>query len=61
MSEITIYDVNGKSYPAVLVDGIPKVESDEYLNFLFPVKVKLADSTIIWLLRVDYIGWMAQR
>lgn len=49
MNEVTVYDVDGVPCSAVLVDGIPEIESDGLLMFDFRIKVVTSGDSILWL------------
>ena len=54
MSEVILYDVDGKTYSAIMVDNIPEIpEMDNYIrrtsNFNFQVRIK-GEGVTRWLL-----------
>ena len=48
MSDLTIYDTSGKAWPARLVDGVPEVESDDWLTFSFQIRRLNSMGSIVW-------------
>lgn len=54
MKQVIIYDKNGISYAATLVDGIPEITGGFVPKFPFLVKIKNAINDIVWVLNSQY-------
>lgn len=58
MKEVVIYDVEGKSWNAIL-NQVPEIEiksdfSDDFPNFSFQTKIVTTNKVIFWLLNGEF-------
>ena len=49
MSQVIIYDVNGESHTAKIVDGVPEIHAEWFeFEFSFLVRIINSDNDIAW-------------
>ena len=56
MSEVTIYDVDGIPYKAILINNIPEIYSNMAVLPFFPFQIRIRDNidNICWVLKGQY-------